>query len=170
MSEQKVSKFRERRRVRSTGYGKSLTQTQHAKNANINNVVKRFTKTGQYTTGFGESALKPQFGVWTNGSEYYEQLCRVSKVKSEFAQLPAQVRQAYRNRPEMCIDFLSTINMGVFTEDMKTKVDTALEHGLIDAQEHRDYNNTYNQNYVNSLNKTEENISQPEANAEANPE
>lgn len=127
------------RRVQTVISDESLTQTQHSKGANINNVVKRYTRTGKYKTGFGDSSVVPQFGVWESGADFFEQNCRVAKVKSEFAQLPAHVRQAYRNNPVHCLDFMNKLNMQVFDVAMQQNMKIAVEQGLIGKEDYQSY-------------------------------
>lgn len=128
-----------RTRVQTVIQGKSKTQTSHEVGANINNIVKRYTKTGKYTTGFGENSQVPTFGHWESGENYHQVQCRIAHVKSEFAQLPAQVRSKYKNRPEVCIDFLASLKPNELTEEMNQNLLEAVNDSLLEVETYKTF-------------------------------
>lgn len=124
----------------------SKTQTQHSDAVNINNVVQRYARTNQLATGFGSSGILPQFGVWSDSEDFVTQQRRVAKVKSEFAALPAEVRQAYKNNPAECLGFTISLKSDDLTPEMLSKMQQAKKHGLISTEAFDAYEGAYLKN------------------------
>lgn len=131
---------RERKRVQ-TKYPKnsiSKTKTYFAKKTNINNIVRRYGKTGMLSTGLGESGLVPRF-EFNSGADYFSMMCKVAKAKSEFAALPALVRQRFSNNPQLCIDFISKLDNRDLSNEMGKLMSEANDLGLLDKKAYANY-------------------------------
>lgn len=112
--------------------GKSRTQSHHAKNANINSIVKRFKRTGVATSGMRQSGIEPRFDTFVTGEDYFDSCCRVARAKSDFECLPADVRKGFDNKVENAIDFINTLDLTDLGDDMRNRMRFASQLNLLD--------------------------------------
>lgn len=99
--------------------GRSVAQQQFAKECDINEIVRRFGLTGQMPT-----VLKlPQSGDFTGVSDFKSALDAVIAAQEGFMELPADVRDRFRNDPQRLLEFMA---------DEKNR-DEAIKLGLVSA-------------------------------------
>jgi phage internal scaffolding protein len=81
----------------------SLAQ-QHARDeCDINTIVRRFGLTGELPNGVSA----PQYGDFTEATDYHTALNAVRAADAAFMQLPADVRIRFNNDPGALVDFVS---------------------------------------------------------------
>jgi len=84
----------------------SLAQ-QHAKEeCDINTIVRRFGLTGELPNG----VKAPQYGDFTEATDYHTALNAVRAADAAFMQLPADIRTRFNNDPGSLVDFVSDDN------------------------------------------------------------
>jgi phage internal scaffolding protein len=84
----------------------SLAQ-QHAKDeADINTIVRRFGLTGELPQG----VRMPQYGDFTDATDYHTSLNAVRAADAAFMELPAHIRTRFNNDPGAFVDFCSDEN------------------------------------------------------------
>lgn len=81
----------------------SLAQQQFKDDADINNILDRWTRTGELPV----SARLPDFGDFTGPSDYQEALRLVHDADSMFSDLDAKVRARFHNNPAEFLDFMT---------------------------------------------------------------
>lgn len=81
----------------------SLTKQSFADEADINNIVRRFSLTGQLPTDLAV----PQYGDFVDVVDYHSAMLQVRKSQEAFMELPAQVRSRFHNDPGELVDFVS---------------------------------------------------------------
>lgn len=84
---------RVRYRVTNNTVGESMTEQHHARACDINTIMARYVQTGLIDH---LSKYEPQFGD-VSRFDFQEAMYLVKEVESEFANLPAYVRDHYRN-------------------------------------------------------------------------
>lgn len=82
--------------------GDSLTVQADAKAADMNFIMDRFQKTGQFP-GFSSS---PAYGDFDNVSDFRTALDLVREAQADFMQLPAKVRARFENDPVQFVEFV----------------------------------------------------------------
>lgn len=92
-----------------------------AKDADINNIMKKWLKTGQSPPPRG----LPQYGDFSNVDDYLTAVNQVHEAQAAFEELPSAVRSRFRNDPGELIQFLSTPG----------HEDEAIELGLYDPKD-----------------------------------
>ena len=112
------------RRVRSVFSSECKTQQHFAENADINNVMSRYRRTGVLSTSDGlvRPTRKAIFGDFSDGLDYKERLDSVKLAIDEFTRLPAKVRAEFDNDPAKMLDFLAD----------ESNRERAVELGLVD--------------------------------------
>lgn len=97
----------------------SMTQQQFKDEADINNIVKKYTRTGEFT----HLATKVgTYGDFSNIKDWQSMIHQVSSAKEAFQDLPAKIRARFQNDPGQLISFL---------QDSKN-YDEGVKLGLID--------------------------------------
>lgn len=98
----------------------SLTQQHDEPEANINNIVRRFTQTGELPV----RALPPMQGDFSNAPDMQTALNLMVAAKDAFMQQPADVRARFDNDPARYVDFCSNPDnapelekLGLLSED-----------------------------------------------------
>jgi len=84
----------------------SLTQQHQKDDADINVIVERFGLTGQLPNAISE----PQYGDFTNVSDYHSAMNAVRAAQESFMELPAKLRSRFDNDPAKFIDFVTDDN------------------------------------------------------------
>lgn len=95
----------------------SRTKQSFAKETNINNIVKKFSKTGVLPAVVGTA----MYGDFSDVADYQTQCNRVNSVAAFFKSLPAEVRAKFNHSP---------VNMLEFVND-PANVQEAVELGLL---------------------------------------
>lgn len=96
-----------------------ITQQHQAADCDINNIVRKFNKTGLITH---VNNKKPMYGNFSNVQEFKEMQNRIVEVNEQFMQLPAELRAKFGNDPEQLVEFVSNPE--------NTKI--AVELGILD--------------------------------------
>jgi len=81
----------------------SLTQQQFKEECDINNIMEKHAKTGQYTH---VSKKMGMYGDFTKIKEYKSMFETVMAAEESFMSLPAQTRKRFDNDPGKLIEFL----------------------------------------------------------------
>lgn len=79
----------------------SRTQQSQRDDADINVIVRRFGLTGQLP----DNIRVPQYGDFTNITNYHDAMNAVIRANGEFARLPANIRTRFNNSPEQFVEF-----------------------------------------------------------------
>lgn len=82
----------------------SMTQQQFKDESDINNVIRKYDKTGLITH---VSAIQAHYGDFTEVNEYQEALNIVMKAQNDFASLPAKIRNRFHNDPGEFVEFIT---------------------------------------------------------------
>ena len=77
-------------------------QQHHKDECDINVILERFGKTGQVSV----NAISGTYGDFSGVHDYHTALNAIIASESEFAALPAQIRNRFQNDPSNLIDFL----------------------------------------------------------------
>ena len=92
----------ERRRVQTHPIGDSLAKQSFQKECDINNIMRKFEKTGQiphlntHTGGYGH---------YIGFEDYHTSLNKILAADEAFASLPAHVRTKFQNDPAQFLEF-----------------------------------------------------------------
>lgn len=105
--------------------GESRTKQSFKQECDVNNLLKRYNKTGQLPQYIKEN---PTYGDFSDVTDYQEALNTVSKAMLQFEMLPSHVRARFSNSPENFLEFANRpenrkemVNLGLATE---TRVET----------------------------------------------
>lgn len=82
---------------------KSLASQSEKADADINEIVRRFGITGELPSNF----RPPQYGDFTELSDYRSALQAVRDAAETFMEMPADLRARFQNDPAQLIDFLA---------------------------------------------------------------
>ena len=82
---------------------KSRTKQAHAKEADINYIMRKYLKTGLI-----EHSRKhqPDYGFATS-EDFHTSMNIITKANSMFEELPSQIRAKFENKPEQFLDFVN---------------------------------------------------------------
>jgi len=100
-----------------------LTQQHFRKEANINSIMRKYTKTGILVDAGKPMRGAPQFGVFDQ-FDFLESQNKVVQAKQAFMALPARIRQRFANNPAQLLEFIG---------DEKNRAE-AIAIGLIQEQ------------------------------------
>lgn len=99
----------------------SLTHQSMAADCDINNIMKRFEKTGMIDHVTNH---KGDYGDFPDASDYLTSLLKVKESQEMFDSLPAQIRARFDNEPSNFLDFVDDpanrpemARMGLLTEE-----------------------------------------------------
>jgi len=101
----------ERRKV-SVGFGadnpkaKNRTKSEHRDDCDINKIVQRYKRQGQFSDG-DLTKKKPFFGDVCMIPDFQSLVNIVATVQETFKGLPAETKSRFRQDPSLVIDFLS---------------------------------------------------------------
>lgn len=84
---------------------KGKTQQHFRREANINSIMARYTKTGILVDASKPMRNMPQFGVFEQ-FDFLEAQNKVAQAKQAFMCLPARIRQRFQNDPAQLIEFI----------------------------------------------------------------
>jgi len=97
----------------------TLTQQQYKDQVDVNNIMKRYKKTGSLS--HVRNAQQGAYLDLTEIPDYAESLMQVKKAQESFEMIPAELRIKFNNDPKQLINYL---------KDPKNK-DEAIKHGLL---------------------------------------
>lgn len=80
----------------------SRTKGSFAKEADINNIMERYTRTGQLPTLIKK---EPSFGDFSKSIDYQESLNTVIKAQTQFDALPSATRKFFNHDPSRMLEF-----------------------------------------------------------------
>jgi len=95
--------IQKRKRVQTTIEGASMTQQQFKSQCDINQIIKKYEKTGMI------SHINPNAGNYGDFSQiknFSENLNMVISAQNSFDALPSEVRKRFGNNPTNLIDFV----------------------------------------------------------------
>lgn len=96
----------EERIRRGTVCGPSRTKQSFAKACDINNIMKKYTRSGDFTH---VATQMPQYGDFSNVDDYQTALNKIRAAQELFMELPAAVRSRVNNDPGQFLDFVSDV-------------------------------------------------------------
>lgn len=82
----------------------SMTKQSFRDESNLNNIMKRFEKTGQLPNLISQD---PSFGDFSDPISYQDSLNLVIKAGEQFAALPSRVRDRFGNDPQQFLMFVN---------------------------------------------------------------
>lgn len=88
---------------------KSLTKQADAKDADINNIMKKYLKTGVLPNLIKQ---EPRYGDFSEVSDYLDSMNTVLFANEQFAALSAEVRKQFDNDPAKFLEFASNPENG----------------------------------------------------------
>lgn len=104
----------------------SKTKQSFSKEANINNIMARYAKTGVLVDPATINAGRiPQYGDFTDGAEFLDMQNRIATAHQNFELLPSNIRSMFDNSPEKLLDFVSN----------EENLEACQELGLVDKPE-----------------------------------
>lgn len=109
-------------RVRTINTEPSMAQQQFKDECDINNIMNKYLKTGEFTHATGKQGVYADF---TEITDFQGMVDTIQKAEEAFALLPAQIRAKFQNNPGELVDFLG---------DPKN-YDEALSLGLLDPKD-----------------------------------
>jgi len=93
--------LKSRKSVKLKNYGPVLAKQEPRAEADINNIVARYFKTGYLP----ENNKSPKFGDFT-GPGFQEMRNAIAEIDMQFMMLPAKIRKMFRNDPYQVIRFV----------------------------------------------------------------
>lgn len=98
----------------------SMTQQQFAAECDINNILKKYEKTGLLPDMI---KTDPQYGDFSDVPSYQEALTLIQKAELQFSNLDAHIRRKFDNDPSNFLDFATNpdnlkemVKLGLATE------------------------------------------------------
>lgn len=85
----------------------SRAKQSFAQEADINNIMARYQKTGLMVEPGTQSGRRPQYGDFSNGMEYREIMERVTQAKQDFALLDSETRKLHGNDVSNYLDSIA---------------------------------------------------------------
>lgn len=117
--------------VDENGKGITLTEQHHKKECDINNIIKKYDKTGLITH---ISRIEAKFGN-VSGIDFGESMRMVAEAKTLFATLPSDIRNRFKNSPKELLEFMDkpenreeAIRLGLIRKDWTEETDGLGEH------------------------------------------
>ena len=102
-----------------------FTKSEFAAECNINNIVKKYTKTGVLTHVTSRVA---SFDDLSDAPSFHEAMNIVASAQQEFDQLPAPVRKRFGNDPASFLDFVHD----------DSNIDEMVKLGLISHEKYKE--------------------------------
>lgn len=84
----------------------SLTQQQFAEEADINNIIARYERTGILVDPLIDRRGQPMYGDFSNIDSYFEAQIKVARARELFDALPAKIRDRFGGDPGKLIEFI----------------------------------------------------------------
>lgn len=127
------NRFSKRKPVIVSDFGKGVVKSEFKASCDINNIVKRYTKT-MVAPVLSED---PLYGDFSNAKDYKESMNLVIKAQNQFDGLPAEIRKRFGNDPMEFLDYVNNddnesemIKLGLIDLDhdsRKKKIDVVNE-------------------------------------------
>lgn len=119
----------------------SRTHQSFAKDANINNIMSRYKKTGVLVDPrLISSSRVPRFGDFSDIPDYSVMVQRVQQAERDFLTLPAAVRARFENDVSKALDFVAdranvkeSVSLGLLPKDHPDYV-AVLEQERLEAE------------------------------------
>lgn len=108
----------DRLKVQAAECGPTRTKQAFKDKCDVNQVVKRFTKTGLVDH---VNQMKAEYGDYSDFVDYRDCVSKVFEAEAMFMELPSKVRKRFQNDPQEFFDFMMD----------EANFDEALEMGLI---------------------------------------
>ena len=89
-------------RVQTVPEGESLTEQSHKKECDINNIMRKYQKTGAITH---QNKHEAEYGFAT-GQTFLDAMLTVTKGQQMFDELPSSIRNKFYNDPAQFLDFV----------------------------------------------------------------
>jgi phage internal scaffolding protein len=105
--------------------GEGLTEQSHIGECDVNNIIKRYTKTGVIAH---VNKMEAKYGDFT-ALDFQQAQDLVVNAKNMFGDLPAEIRARFDNEPSKMLDFL---DQAVLDE---SKMEEAVRLGLMEKSE-----------------------------------
>ncbi|AXH73377.1 MAG: internal scaffolding protein [Microviridae sp.] len=87
---------------------RSKTHQSFSKDADINNLMSRYKRTGYFNDPLSVNASRvARFGDFSDIPEFSTLVDRISLAKADFMRLPASVRDRFGNDVSKCLDFIA---------------------------------------------------------------
>lgn len=86
----------------------SMTHQSFKEEADINNIVDRYTRTGSFYDRPG--TREPLFGDFSSGNDYNECLIALQEAREDFEALPSDIRKRFEHNPALLIAFMDDEN------------------------------------------------------------
>lgn len=98
----------------------SLTHTEFKKQTDINNIVEQYVTTGTLPTVRGNvfSKRHPMFGDFSVGNDFQQIQNTLKASENAFQELPARVRERFRNNPSELVKALQNPAMREELEEL----------------------------------------------------
>jgi len=116
--------YSDRKRSKFNTDGESLTEQQHAHNADIKNIIKQYDKTGLIRNVNKGIA---QYGDYSKINEYKEALDLVNDANQSFMEVPSHIREKFQNDAGTFFEFATDkknhaemVEMGLAESNDKT--------------------------------------------------
>ncbi len=92
-----------RRRVPIDCSGKGRTEQHHKKACNVNNIIKKYNKTGLLQQRLNSGI----YGDFTGIGDYLSCIQKVQDAHDDFMAVDSKIRKRFRNDPALLIEFVS---------------------------------------------------------------
>ena len=82
-------------------HGPSMVQQHFKEEVDINNIVLKYTQTGQISHFMNG---KPQYGDVPDGADFTDAMNLITDAQSQFDDLPSEIRAHFQNDPRLFLD------------------------------------------------------------------
>lgn len=103
-----MTKVHVRKRVKLDGFEPSLTHQEFAGESDINNIVKKYKRTGVVSH---VSSVTPLEGDFSEAVDFHTAMNIVADAQQRFDALPATVRKRFSNDPALFLDAFANPEM-----------------------------------------------------------
>lgn len=86
---------------------RSRTVQSFAKDANVNEIIRKYKKTGQVPMPFSTGGASPMYGDFSSGMDFNAAQNIIAAANSAFNALPASVRSRFHNDPSFLFNFVN---------------------------------------------------------------
>lgn len=110
-----------RKRVQTIIEGTSRTKQAHKDECDINNILRKYQKTGMISH---VNKIKGKYGDFSNITNYQDAYLAIEQAHENFMGLPASIREKFQNDPSQLLEFV---------QDSKN-YDEAVKIGIIEKK------------------------------------
>ena len=128
---QYITAYEPKQRHRISFGTKSRTKQAHAKEADINYIMRKYLKTGLLEHS---QKHKPDYGFATS-EDFHTSMNIITRANSMFEDLPSQIRSRFDNQPSQFLDFVhdesnkqEMLQMGLLNPNYQDTSTDNLEH------------------------------------------